>query len=263
MTTRTIKDWAIPINRTHLRAVSLFAPKDDIRYYLNGVLVHITDTAIRLVATDGHTLIVAQTEYGVRPWCKQEKIIVPVDVCKRFADDKDDTEILVSPIDEAERLKMESIALSINFTPVEGNFPDYENLAILPQETSGVPGQFNTEFVKRFGKAASILAKDSVPYIAHNGLDRPAIVHFASDHNVLGILMPMTLSESVAGLPPWLKPRSALADLESASGNLPGVESKEEAEADKPVAKAGDAERASAADKGRKRKASEPAAATS
>ena len=39
-----------------LKAISLFAPKNDIRYCLNGVLLDSTGDEVRLVATDGHCL---------------------------------------------------------------------------------------------------------------------------------------------------------------------------------------------------------------
>lgn len=88
-----VRDHTIEINRTHLRAVTLFAAVKDIRYYLNGVCVHVTDTAVRLVATDGRALLVGQTEFETRPDGVRDRMIVPLDVCKRFAADKDESPI--------------------------------------------------------------------------------------------------------------------------------------------------------------------------
>lgn len=252
--TSEVRDTSIPINRTHLRAVSLFAASKDIRYYLNGVLVQVTAKAVRLVGTDGHALLIGQTEFETAPDTDVVKMIVPIDVCKRFAADADKTPIFIWPIG-AGRYKMESVGLSINFTPVDGTFPDYENVAVLPKSTSGEPCQFDPQLVARAGKAAAIVGSKThaCPVIAYNG-QRSSLIHFPTDANLIGVLMPMNLP-SMSGLPNWLRPRSAIADLESASGNLPGVDSKDEAAADKPVATAGDAERASATDRKSKRSA--------
>jgi len=40
-----------------LKACNLFASKEDVRYYLNGVLVTVTERATLYVATDGHRLL--------------------------------------------------------------------------------------------------------------------------------------------------------------------------------------------------------------
>ena len=55
MTTPTIR---IPANI--FKAIASFRPEHDIRYYLKGVLLEVTGTAIYIVATNGQTLAVSK-----------------------------------------------------------------------------------------------------------------------------------------------------------------------------------------------------------
>ena len=48
----------IVINKSALKAVSRFAAKTDIRYYLVGVYVEANETETRLIATNGHTMLI-------------------------------------------------------------------------------------------------------------------------------------------------------------------------------------------------------------
>lgn len=47
----------VNIDPRKLRAVALMAPKDEIRYYLNGVQIEITPDEVFYIATNGHALI--------------------------------------------------------------------------------------------------------------------------------------------------------------------------------------------------------------
>lgn len=76
--TGEVNATSIPINANHLRAVSLFAARGDIRYYLNGVLVHVLDNgAVRLIGTNGArpSVFAARSRATLRPIssrsCKQ------------------------------------------------------------------------------------------------------------------------------------------------------------------------------------------------
>jgi len=49
----------IHISRNKLKAAAYFSARDDIRYYLNGILIESTPMQTRIVATDGHALFCA------------------------------------------------------------------------------------------------------------------------------------------------------------------------------------------------------------
>lgn len=172
---------SIPTNI--LKAVSLFASKEETRYYLNGVCVEAEQDAIRLIATDGHRLFTARID------CENlesfEAFIIPSDAIKRA---------LTGNKDESVELAIKPYSLaSVSFAPIEGSFPDWRRVA--PSEVSGVPSQLNTEYFADFGKAAKFLnggrkafAGQGV-FIAHNGT-APCVVTFQRD-DCIGLLMPM------------------------------------------------------------------------
>jgi hypothetical protein len=224
--TSQIVDLGIPIHRKHLKATALFAGEDDIRDYINGVLVHVTDKAVRLVATNGQVLAVTNAEFEEPPLVPAgTKIIVPIDVVKRFAADSDKTPIYLSPVG-LERYKLESHHLSINFTPIQGKFPDYEVMGLFDAKPSGEVGDYNPYYVSLFGKAASVYCKAGpLVLIEHNG-EKAALVH-TTDPDFIGVLMPWSVLLP-RGVPAWLKPRRDLLDMESASGNLPGFDPEDE-----------------------------------
>lgn len=52
--------YTVSIPANIFKAIASFAPTNDIRFYLNGVLLEVTDTAIYIVATNGRTLAVSK-----------------------------------------------------------------------------------------------------------------------------------------------------------------------------------------------------------
>lgn len=235
----------ISLDQRHLRAVAFFAPENDIRYYLNGVLVHVLDDgAVRLVATNGSAMAITNmsvSDLFQPPPCR---FIIPIDIVKLIATRKSDNDVKVSIVD-GESYKIECVGLSINFTPIEGTFPDYER--VVPHAISGEVAQFDPELIARFAKAAAVYSgKSRAIRIEHNG-DGGALVH-ANDDGFIGIVMPWRTGGTV-GLPAWIKPGRAAPDADDTDApqiGLPGVKSTEEAEADandKPLSTVGDNER--------------------
>lgn len=166
-----------------LRALTVLAAKDDIRYYLNGVLIEYSPTITRIVATNGHVMGVyndMQENEG------SGSFIIP-----RSALD------LLKPANKLDQVCITregtgsgSISViggaSVNFTPVDGKFPDY--VRVIPDKVTGEVAQFNPDYIADFKKAYKLLGAKTF-HIHHNG-HGGAIVDFARD-DFLGILMPM------------------------------------------------------------------------
>jgi len=98
------------------------APQD-IRYYLNGLLMVVEDKQLKLVATDGHRLAFASLKLaGDVP---RQEVIVPrktvLELSKLLADSDDEVKIEVSPAQAA--FSFGSIELVSKL--VDGKFPDY------------------------------------------------------------------------------------------------------------------------------------------
>lgn len=101
----------------------------DVRYYLNGMLLDLRDKSLRCVATDGHRLALAETELESTSGA-QRQIIIPrkgvVELQGMFESGDGDVEL------EFGRAHLRVRHNDVTFTSklIDGRFPDYE--AVIP-----------------------------------------------------------------------------------------------------------------------------------
>jgi DNA polymerase III subunit beta len=104
--------------------------QQDIRYYLNGLLMVIEDGQLKLVATDGHRLAFATQEVGRKELSRQE-VILPrktiLELSKLLNDSDDSVAIELS----AAQAKFSFGAVVLISKLVDGKFPDYGR--VIPQ----------------------------------------------------------------------------------------------------------------------------------
>src|SRR3954468_2643131 len=97
--------------------------QQDIRYYLNGLLMVVEEKQLKLVATDGHRLAFASLKLAAD--LPRQEVIVPrktvLELSKLLADTEDAVNIEVSPSQAA--FSFGSIELVSKL--VDGKFPDY------------------------------------------------------------------------------------------------------------------------------------------
>jgi DNA polymerase-3 subunit beta len=109
--------------RRLLGLVQYAMAQQDIRYYLNGLLMVVEEKQLKLVATDGHRLAFASLAL-VADLPRQE-VIVPrktvLELSKLLADSEDEVKIEVSPSQAA--FSFGSVELVSKL--VDGKFPDY------------------------------------------------------------------------------------------------------------------------------------------
>lgn len=104
--------------------------QQDVRYYLNGLLIELGPKKIRAVATDGHRLSLA--EYDVSSSFEKEKqIIIPrkgVHEMTRFLDNSDEmVEIQIG----TNHLRTKVNGITFTTKLIDGRFPDYNR--VIPQ----------------------------------------------------------------------------------------------------------------------------------
>ena len=140
------------IERTHFAMA-----QQDVRYYLNGLLLETADNLIRSVATDGHRLalceIPAQTET-----LDQRQVIFPrkgVQELMRLLGD-DETELEVALSDNHVRIDLGRIRFASKL--IDGRFPDYRRA--IPQEGERVVVADRQLLRAALGRTA-ILANDN------------------------------------------------------------------------------------------------------
>jgi DNA polymerase-3 subunit beta len=109
--------------RRLLGLVQYAMAQQDIRYYLNGLLMVVEEKQLKLVATDGHRLAFASLELAAD--LPRQEVIVPrktvLELSKLLADSEDEVKIEVSPAQAA--FTFGSIELVSKL--VDGKFPDY------------------------------------------------------------------------------------------------------------------------------------------
>jgi DNA polymerase-3 subunit beta len=111
---------------------TLFAmAQQDVRYYLNGLLLDFEGSTLRTVASDGHRLALFQ-EALPAPFAGNRRLIVPrkgIQELARLLGDADDTlTIQISP--NTVRVNLGSVSFSAKL--IEGRFPDYQR--VMPRE---------------------------------------------------------------------------------------------------------------------------------
>lgn len=132
--------------------------RQDVRYYLNGLLLEIMQKKIKAVATDGHRLAVAQleTETGVE---ESKSIIVPrkgvVELARLLS--TEDTELKIRVGTNAVQLEIDNVRFTSKL--IDGKFPDYGRV-IPDAETCDKRLSVDRESLRQCLVRTSVLSSD-------------------------------------------------------------------------------------------------------
>lgn len=139
------------IDKTHFAMA-----QQDVRFYLNGLLLEVSDSKVCAVATDGHRLAYCEAEQDVHP-DKVIQAILPrkgvIELSKVLADD--DTQIEIEMGSNHLRVKHPDITFTSKL--VDGKFPDYKR--VIPPET-GHEVKADRQLLKQALSRASILSNE-------------------------------------------------------------------------------------------------------
>jgi len=105
--------------------------QQDVRYYLNGLMLELSNNQIIAVATDGHRLAFCQSDAQLNP-AETRQVIVPrkaVNEISRLLEDTDD-EINISLSENHIRINFSNIIFTSKL--IDGKFPDYQQ--VIPQK---------------------------------------------------------------------------------------------------------------------------------
>lgn len=106
--------------------------QQDIRYYLNGVLLVVEDSNLRLIATDGHRLAYTSTKLD-KEYPKQE-VILPRktvnELIKLLSDSEE--QITIGLADNQVKMAFSDVVMTSKV--IDGKFPDYER--VIPKYTN-------------------------------------------------------------------------------------------------------------------------------
>ena len=144
--------------KRQLSLVQYSMAQQDIRYYLNGLLLVIKGNEMRMVATDGHRLAYASESLGEQN--QAIEVILPrktvLELSRQLADNDDALEIALTPTQAQFRFG------SIEFISklIDGKFPDYER--VIPQNHGNLLKLSRTGLLQSLLRA-KILTNEKTP----------------------------------------------------------------------------------------------------
>lgn len=112
--------------------------QQDVRYYLNGMLLEATDGMLRAVATDGHRLSLSETPFELGEQVAGFQIIVPrkavMELGRLLGPGASGVKLELS----GSHIRLHTDALIFTSKLIDGKYPDYRRV---------IPGQSDNEFV--------------------------------------------------------------------------------------------------------------------
>ena len=149
----------IMIQASALKAALISAPTKDVRYYLNGVVIRITDAGnVYIMSTDGPRAFIGKltNAWIDEPQLKALDIIIPVESVK---------DALMSKIDSLSLLSLQDGVYSLGsviFTPIQGKFPDLGK--VIPSALTFVCANYNAKYLADAEKALKLWDNDKNGY---------------------------------------------------------------------------------------------------
>ena len=211
----------ITIDHSIIKALLVFAARNDLRYYLNGIAIDATRDRVALVATDGHMLMsIAVPASDVDNKLTGEYIISRADLeaVKPMKAGKHALPITIeitepAPTPDPDRAgvmikhnttyKITGLT-SVTNTLVDGKFPDWRR--VVPQTLSGELAQFNLELLSRIDDIRKTLGRGACDAtIHHNGNSCAQVTGLHPD--ALMLVMPCRSNDAQgdAPIPSWAR----------------------------------------------------------
>lgn len=129
--------------------------QQDVRYYLNGLMLEIADNKLRAVATDGHRL--AMCEIDANTTIEAKQIILPrkgvSELARLLEDENNDVTIEIGN----NHIRMKFNQLMFTSKLIDGKFPDYQR--VLPQNSDKLL-VLNRDMFRQALTRASILSNE-------------------------------------------------------------------------------------------------------
>jgi DNA polymerase-3 subunit beta len=211
----------LTIEHNILKALLLVAPKNDIRYYLKGVLVDVRAQDVTLVSTNGAVLLSVpylddvEGDRIVGQWIIPREAIEAVKPCKVGRATLPITvEIIpgaVTPDPERPGVTIKAPdaltitgATTATANSIDGRYPDWRR--VMPAAASLEVAQFDPALVAALGDVHALLSGStkSKPVVHHNGRGGALVSGLGRD--ALGVIMPLRVDADDMrhpGLPSW------------------------------------------------------------
>jgi DNA polymerase-3 subunit beta len=141
--------------------------QQDVRYYLNGLLLEFAERRLRAVATDGHRLAIADLEVDCSGLPEPRSLIVPrkgvMELSRALGGGDESIEIMLA----ANQIQVNLPGLTFVSKLIEGKFPDYDRVVPLV-ETCDKHVTVDREALRQSLARASILSNEKYRSIRLN-----------------------------------------------------------------------------------------------
>lgn len=148
----------------YLKAAQLMAAKEDVRSYLNGVLVSVKNGLAVMCGTNGHVMFLAKHDtfegkntYDCKPFIWE--FIIPHELLDPI---KSNGDVSLEYNEETKVIEIKQGSLTISGKAVEGKFPD--PFKIIPDTLSGEEAYFMLDYLKLAHRAAKLATGLKTPF---------------------------------------------------------------------------------------------------
>ena len=182
-----------------LRALARIMAAGDVRYYLMGVHVEVTEHEAFAVATDGH-----------KQCAEQGTAIIPGDIVKSLKLAGRARPLDVKLHTDGQLAIRDTGFATVRCPPIDGRFPDWRT--VIPEKVSDKCAQFNARYLatlqQAFDDLAEHTARTSMPVaVQHNGPNGAVMLR----DNALAVIMPMRAEREIFSAKDWKAPRALAA----------------------------------------------------
>lgn len=203
-----MSEITLTVPAEYIAVLKLFAPINDVRYYLNGINLEISAQETRLIATDGARIGVFRLQVE-QPTVTTplSDIIIPNDLLKLVKTKGNVTFTLGECAGKEDNARPVTVACaggSLVGATINGVFPDYRR--VIPATVTGAPHQFDLCLLGDIGKAWRLLHGGKGPCqatIGFNGEGRPALFDLGI-RDFVGVIAPLRIfPEPLCAPPSW------------------------------------------------------------
>jgi hypothetical protein len=191
----------ITILKQHLAATLPTMAEKDIRFYLNGALIEVTQCGqVHLISTDGHVMLVGRIRQA---WTNSQpepmRLIIPREVVAQAAKGRTPETVLAQLDDTRWTLG------DIVFTPIDGKFPDWRRVNVTGTQLGPEkPAQYNPAALARCNEALarwSANKKHCCTHLHMRGNDAGVMTTLDADVHV--IVMPWRVKGDFKNVMPF------------------------------------------------------------
>lgn len=141
-----------------LLSIQYAMAQQDVRYYLNGLLLIIEENKLKAVSTDGHRLAFNQIEIEGKH--EKQEIILPrkaiTELCKLLSDSNTESEDEIELCFSNQQMKATFSNISLITKIIDGKFPDYER--VIPKHSNSL--NINKSAIQQALQKVAILSNE-------------------------------------------------------------------------------------------------------